>query len=65
MLLNTATQLAHLPLLCPLRQTSFLTPAEMFSPWYGACIARHMVEHRRWAGGRVGDGWVGGQLVRM
>eukprot|EP00198_Chlamydomonas_reinhardtii_P004507 XP_001693843.1 predicted protein [Chlamydomonas reinhardtii] len=28
-------------------ETSFLTPAEMFSPWYGACIARHMVEHRR------------------
>ncbi|KAG2497193.1 hypothetical protein HYH03_004782 [Edaphochlamys debaryana] len=28
-------------------ETSFLTPAELFSPWYGACIARHMVEHRR------------------
>ncbi|GIL75540.1 hypothetical protein Vretimale_15115 [Volvox reticuliferus] len=28
-------------------ETSFLTPAELFSPWYGACIARHIVEHRR------------------
>ncbi|MEW5300862.1 MAG: hypothetical protein WDW36_003761 [Sanguina aurantia] len=28
-------------------EVAFLTPAELFSPWYGAILARHMFEHRK------------------
>lgn len=28
-------------------QVSFLTPAELFTPWYGAILARHIFEHRK------------------
>eukprot|EP00798_Chlamydomonas_sp_ICE-L_P003189 gene3189-13203_t len=28
-------------------EVSFLTPAELFSPWYGSIMARHIFEHRK------------------
>ncbi|GAX75066.1 hypothetical protein CEUSTIGMA_g2510.t1 [Chlamydomonas eustigma] len=28
-------------------QVSFLTPVELFTPWYGYILARHMLEHRK------------------
>ena len=26
---------------------SFLTPVELFTPWYGYILARHILEHRK------------------
>lgn len=43
----------HAPAALP-PQTSFLTPAELFSPWYGYILARHIMEHRKHTLGLVG-----------
>ena len=41
---TSSSEPTHLPTTL---QVSFLTPAELFSPTYGACLARHMCEHRK------------------
>lgn len=49
-------------------QTSFLTPAELFSPWYGYILARHMLEHRKHNLGLVrGSGclWYDARIVML
>ena len=34
---------------------SFLTPVELFTPWYGFILARHMLEHRKHNLGQEGQ----------
>ena len=37
------------------RQVSFLTPVELFTPWYGFILARHILEHRKHNLGQEGQ----------
>lgn len=36
-------------------QVSFLTPVELFTPWYGYILARHILEHRKHNLGQEGQ----------
>ncbi len=39
----------------PWMQVSFLTPVELFTPWYGYILARHILEHRKHNLGQEGQ----------